>query len=246
MKTYWDLSERERSELDHDDVEKFVAAELMTKGVLKVRPPATIAVVEPRLRTQTCFVVQSNARYGITDIDVAFRTMEDAKVFLALRPMRVESEYMGHANTTYVRDVDPTAARVTAVELPTSGDVDAMRTAIKEAQATMAANEKEQSRHTQELATQTKALEGLWEDWHTCRATRRELERVIETLDEYMVLAGDERTALRFLQRAFADDKIRDAMEWFNRPAPELESREAKGVALVQEHRKPQDDEVAF
>lgn len=39
MKTYWDLSESERAKLSREDVETFVAAELMTHGVVRVEPP---------------------------------------------------------------------------------------------------------------------------------------------------------------------------------------------------------------
>ena len=62
MKTYWDLSERQRSELSEADVERYIDAELMTKGVL--RPEPLELVEEPPLPEPAIEIHTVGSSYG--------------------------------------------------------------------------------------------------------------------------------------------------------------------------------------
>jgi hypothetical protein len=118
MTTYWDLSEQERAALTADDVQKYIDAELMLKGVLKVKPLALEPEPTVPVPSTKAFVVRFGGKYGRTDSGVAFDTIESAQAFIALRAVRVESEYMDSTSVPYVgRATDPEIA-----EVPTAGD----------------------------------------------------------------------------------------------------------------------------
>ena len=79
MTTYWDLSERERAELSREDVERYVDAELMLKGVLRVKPPVLAAEPEVPQPTKRFFSVTVRGQYNSRDhVGVVFETLEQA------------------------------------------------------------------------------------------------------------------------------------------------------------------------
>lgn len=255
MITYWDLSERERSELSAEDVEKYAAAELMLKGVLKV-PPLVLAEEKPApLPTVTCYRITSREGYVTHESDIAFDTRELAEAVVARGGLwRVATDWMAGANVTYLVPLEP---RVVSMDMPDASAVEQHRAAIEAANAAKAANEKARSEHAAALKKQTQALAGLWENWHRCVALAREMRLVVDTFDEYVRLAGDESVALKFLRRAFSDESITEAFAWFGRAVPVMPSREElidtpSGDPQRGEGRdginaaKAADDEVAF
>lgn len=94
MLSYWDLSEKERSALSEADVEKFIAGELMRKGVLKVKPLELLPeppTVEPDV---TLYVPSTKERYG-TRSDVGFPSREVAVRAVAADAHYLSNEYIG-------------------------------------------------------------------------------------------------------------------------------------------------------
>jgi len=186
LTTYWDLSENERAALTREEVERFIDAELMTKGVLKV--PALVVEPEPEvtLEKRTVYRVRSS-RFSKTEF--AFDTQAKAEAVLAMRPMVIDTEWMEGRNVEFVKPL----AEDSGVELDsvaTQASVIEQKSALKRQQAVKAEN----ARRIEEHEKATKAIEGvlagLWEDWYGCQATRDRHARVIRTLDEYTVTAG--------------------------------------------------------
>ena len=75
MKTYWDYTERERSEMTEDQVTALLDVELMSKGVLKVVAPILNKIEPVDLPTETKYEAGG----------ILFVTVEQAQAFLALK-----------------------------------------------------------------------------------------------------------------------------------------------------------------
>jgi len=213
MKTYWDLSEKERAALSRDEVAQYLDAELMMSGVLKVAPlteQPEPAIPEP---SATWYRVKHS---GYRELSIAFPTVEAAQAFIAAGGAEVETVWMGGSGSaSYVSPLhDPSVA---AVKIMTSTEKDLASGELKEAGAVRAANEKAREEHRKALAAQEAALSGLWEDWQNCREKAARMNRVAATLVEYTRIADDEDTAIKFLSKAFTTETLCEAEEWFGR-----------------------------
>lgn len=229
MKTYWDLGELERGALSAEEVRRYVDAELMLRGVLKVRPLELDPVPETPKPTKVAYVLRAGmARYAT--IDVAFETLEQARAFLALKPLRLSSEYLGHESVQYVEGVSD--FEIVEVTLFTEAEKDAFKVDLRKAGAVKAENERRERAHAEALAKQEEALRGLWEDWHECRAKVARLREIADTFAEYKRIAGDDIVAARFLEKAYPFDEIVDAATYHGfREAVELASRQSPSAA---------------
>lgn len=210
MKTYWDLSEEERGTLTREDVERYVDAELMVKGVLKVKPlvlEPEPAVPEP---TQGFFVIRLVGGYG-NKAAVVFRSVEDARAFLALRPFALESEWLSSSTVEYVSEIRP-EAEVVEMRLLTDAERNAARTELSKAAAIKSENAKRKDAYEKAVREQTTALKGLWEDWHACREKVAKLETIRATFTEYRLIAGDPAVAATFLRKVYSADEIAEAL----------------------------------
>lgn len=229
MKTYWDLSECERAALSSEDVERFLDAELMTKGVLKA--PKFEPVEEPdapHIPERSFYLVSGfSSRF-----DVAFATEADAKAFLALKPLHVETRYL---SGNYSRSIQVVCApKETAIEcrdLPHAIDVETYKADFEKAAAARAENEKRREEYAQAVKVQNDVLSGLWEDWHRCRGLDARMRQTVQTFNDYtrvalgdgaVAIGGAESddlkaarvTAARFLLKVFSREQIADAAVW--------------------------------
>lgn len=92
---------------------------------------------------------------------------------------------------------------------------------MKRALAVRAANKKGLEEHENALKKQQEALADMWNDWHDCSRKSRSMREVADTLESYRATAdGDLTVAFRFLRKAFSDERITDALEWFGLEAP--------------------------
>lgn len=216
MKTYWDLSDQERAVLTSEDVQRYLDAELMLKGVLKVKPlvlDPVPSVPEPSTRA---FVVRFGGRYGRQDAGVAFSTLEAAKAFIELKPMSLGSDYLESTSVGYTVEVsDPEVA-----ELPifTEEAKNIVKAELKKAAAIKASNDRRREEHEKAVREQEKALEGLWEDWARCREEDAKLRAVADTFADYKRTAGDDGIASSFLAKVYPATLIKEAAERFGLP----------------------------
>ena len=64
------------------------------------------------------------------------------------------------------------------------------------------------------------ATEDLWADYWECAETERRMEGHRATYNEYLELAGDEATAVKFLDKAIGGTAVDDLCEWFDLDLP--------------------------
>lgn len=210
MQTYWDLSDRERSALSRDDVAKYGDAELMLRGVLKPKPLVLLETVMPSLETKTVFAIQVNSYRKLA---IAFRTIEDARAVLKLRPVELETVWSVAAQIEVVKPLTEDAT-ITEYSAPTIEAATAASARLKEVGAAKSENDRREREHGEQSRAVEAALSGLWEDWHRCCAVAGKMTRILDTFSEYETIAGNATTAAKFLAKAFPESDIIDASQW--------------------------------
>lgn len=207
MKTYWDYSDKERSEMTEEFIKTLLDAELMTKGVLKVDPPSLRAVkVLPEL---------TKIKY-YKCVGVIFETAEQASKFLELFPMSENYNYQIGYDYKYAEPMD--GKGIDAVFLYKKEELMATQKSIKEIEEAKEHNRKEESMFNLNSKAMSDVLNGVWEDWYRCQAVARERKKVVDTFEDYKKVAGDESLALEFLKKVFPLDIISESFKWFEIP----------------------------
>jgi hypothetical protein len=235
MKTYWDLSERERGELSSEQVEAFVDAELMSKGVLRPGPLVLLPVPSAPVPDANLFTLASMSHY-----DVYFRSEQDARAVAEMicrvqRKRLTPDDWSGpSALVMFGDDRDRT---VQPVAIYTAGTYTAALDSIARAANANEENKKRTEEHEKAVEAQREALSSMWGDWHSCCTKARRMQKVRDTFAEYVRLCdGSETTAAKFLAKAFPQPEIEDARAWFGiaipidpdakpLPAPRVEPR---------------------
>lgn len=240
-KDYWELSEKGRAMLTQEEVDRFADYELMQKGVLRAQPLELEPEPEVPAPTQQFFRVKRDSWH---ELDIAFRSAEDAQAFLRLRPVYIERAYCGHVNVESAKPLGGDV-EVTAQLLRSSDESNAMMVTLKRAGEIKASNAKRREEHEKAQRAQEEALVDMWSDWRQCRAKLARIDKVVATFDEYRKIADDIDLAGKFLLKAFPRDEIVEAASWhgFAIPLPEAAADETpkKAPALAE-----QQDDVAF
>ena len=221
MKTYWDYSDKERSELTEQQVTSLLDVEMMEKGVLKPVPPILAPISTPDsigVRRQY-FGVKGKGKYGSDEsLGICFETVEQAVAFLALKPLKEDYEYDVGSDYRYAKPVSEMAIETS--ELFAYETIMAAQSGLKKNKAARDENSRLQSEYQKACDTANKVTEKVWENWHKVRATRSELSRVVATFKEYETLTGKRNLALTFLAKIFNQETIQEAREWFEAELP--------------------------
>lgn len=214
MKTYWDLSEKERAALSAEDVATYEPLELMEAGVLRVEPYASEPVPTVPAPTRIVYGLKSVYR----SMGVAFDTEEQARKFLELSPRRVTTDWNGASSVEHLVALESTD--IVSVAIYTEADYKSHRELLKGAAEVRERNEKGERENTEARAKRDRAISSMWNDWREQCAAERTHRRVIATFDEYVSLAGDRQIAATFLLKVFDAEAIRAAATWFDRDIP--------------------------
>lgn len=209
MKTFWDLEEKERAALTREEVERFLDAELMTKGVLKVAP--LVLDEEPAVDDLT-----TTTYYWADGFpNVLFTTTEAASAFVALKPAQLGSEYLcGDYRQAVKFAKAPEENDINQVSVASQDYFTQRRSCLEKRAAIRASNRKRREQYESDSKAQSKVLEGVWEDWARCRRADEGHRRVVTTFNDYVKTAGDRQVAASFLEKVFSLAAIREAREW--------------------------------
>lgn len=233
MNRFWDLTEKQMANLTRDQVEQFVDVELMEAGLLRVAPLVLDEVPPVPEPTGTCFRIR---RGPWSKLDAAFSSIEDARKFLALRPLIVEPAYLpkGCDHVDVVKDF----GEPEIYEAPcfTEGEFARCKEQIDSAKEIAKRNEKAVADHEKATRAQNTATERMWNAWREASDQARQLQGVIDTFEKYKKIAdGDETIAARFLGKAFSAPVLTSAAEWFGITLPPqafgVEQRAVEDVA---------------
>lgn len=212
MKTYWDYTEKERSEMTEEFVNTLLDAELMTKGVLKVDPP--------KLR-EVPAMPEMNHVIWYEASGILFETAELAAAFLALKPHRESYCYEAGYDHKYAQVCE---GEITTKKLYQHQDILNKAKTLAQIKEAKNANDKATGAFREASKAVDKVLGGVWEDWHNQQDTARHHKKVLSTLEDYRKTAqGDEKIALQFLRKVFTLEAINEAFTWLELDLPTIE-----------------------
>jgi hypothetical protein len=206
---YWDLSERERANLTGEQVEKFLAYELMERGVLQVEQPKLEEVQPMVLPTRRVFMLtETNAYGGSTNLGIGFETIEQAEQAREVICLMRESPYNG---TVHVRR--PRNLGIISEELPIEDVVMNAKAMLEENGRREKANAAARSEYSAACEAVAAATADVWGDWRRCQEAEGRRQKIRDTFAEYLRMTeGDEIMARNFLAKAFPLDEIAEAV----------------------------------
>lgn len=233
MLRYWNLTERERSELDDAGVRAMLDVERMEKGLVKPRPPELETIEDVDLPRSTYYRVRyDGGRYGSDHFDAIFDSPDEAHQFCAGRPLATSHHYEASENCV----VTPTNLRVEAVEYPTQDELNRVKPIVLENKNKIEANRKAQEAYDKAAREWDEGANEIWEDWRRCLDTSAKHEEVRRCFADYVETAeGDHETAERFIRKAFDRVRIEEARQWFGCGDPLWGVDEAKSLLAEDE-----------
>lgn len=230
MKTYWDHTEKERANLTHEQVQALCKFELMGEGVV-VAPYPGDAPTKPEINEPkaTVYAVEwKSATYRSETLH--FDDREQALKAMELRPVYIDHDYTVKAESI-VPLCDPTLSEREAFKV---FDKDAYSNMLSQYKAEKDEYDKRLKEYQEDKAAAERCCESLWEDYAEQRGKLREAQQVADRWADYVeTCGGDERTACRFLCKAFSNERIEAANDWCGAgiptTAPETEAAALPG-----------------
>lgn len=204
MKTYWDYTEKERSELTEEGVKELLKFEFMMKGVEPAKLPQMNPLKPIEIERVTVYEVD----------DVYFETIEAAQKFLELKPLKSDYEY-GTSCAAEFRFSKPFNDVIKCTTLAQYESVMKAKEIIKENESRKKMNEKLEREYSNLVNENNKVTQGVWEDWLECKDKGRRYEKICKTLDDYEEMTeGNQPLALEFLNKIYLMGDIEAAKEW--------------------------------
>ena len=203
MKTYWDYSEKERSNMSREQIEALLDVELMTKGAKKIEAPSLKTIKEVKVAMEMWFEVDGTF----------FKTAELAQQFLTLDPRHSTYDYACGYDYQYAKEIRP---QIEQKQLYSRQELLNLATTLKENKAAKEYNEGATSTYEKEKKEMDKVLDGVWEDWYECKQKAEKHKAVFATSVEYLKLTNDDiDLANAFLKKVYTEQEIKDAEMWF-------------------------------
>ena len=241
---FWDLSTRERAALSMTDVEKYLAVELMEKGVLLPREP-DLEPVPPgpaEMAKKAMFTLTKKSRYGGTEnIGVAFMTIADAEAFLRLSVRFIEHDHESKCEVGTV----PTGSKTVSIEVLDELDHARAKTLIVERKGAIERNETRLKRYKEQIEKAKTESADIWKNWRACCALEHELRQVRKTFDDYCeITKGDKAAARTFLEKTYTPEKVAAALD-----APENKDDRTANDDIIDrlvEEKKDEEDDIPY
>ena len=207
MKDWFDHTEHERADMNEDDVSRFCDGALMEAGVLKPRDPQykEVESAEPE-KTETFYEVSG----------IFFSSAEDANRFAAMHRFKTCHDWNIGYDHNWVEPCEPETP--TQKTFPTRNAIQLLREKLARIKEAKEHNSKEETRFQSEQKKANEVTSRIWDDYYSCQRLGQQYMGVMSTFDQYKAMTdGNRVTAFRFLQKAFTEEDIRGAFEWFDR-----------------------------
>ena len=206
LKTYWDFTEKERSEMKEADETALLSIELMTKGVTNPEIPAYEKELE---------ILEMPKRKLFYQVgDLVFDTIEKAETVRGLNPQKYNYNWNIGDDYKYAENEDG-GSKVTPINLFNKLDLDKIKMVLEKNKEIKKENERRRAEYEKEYSKAEKVTSGVWADWYDVQAKRNKHTKIINTLAEYKKMTGnDTLLACKFLSKAFSEEEIAGTIEW--------------------------------
>lgn len=229
MESYWDLTEQERAALTSEQVEAFIDVILMEEGVVRPKPPTLLDETIEAVPTGVYYEVLHAGDYRDESTNFVFTTKEQANAFIELQPYRKENNYSFGSDNFYAKSVS--GWKVVAVDLMSEQAFNDAKEMLARTNKNRDVNHKAKTEYDKANKVVDNTLADLWKDYRACQAKQFKHQLVLDTLNEYKKLCGDDsEMAHTFLAKAYGSDEIQEMLEWFgfgNAALPEPQTEAA-------------------
>jgi len=215
MKSYWDLTEKERAELT--DLSAYEKIELMEQGIIVPAEPEYEKVLEVDVPTHKVYRLTYNSRYN--SLPIHFNDLIQAEeVAAALRGgMTLESDY--NTGKSFVRTVEEIS--ITTQDVCEECDINRSRSALAEAKAAKNRNKNLRAEYRKACEKQSETLSEMRDDWYKCQGTLRRMQKIRAVWEDYLETCGGDRdVALKFLRKAYDLEEIEQMRGWLDVNVP--------------------------
>lgn len=219
MQSYWEYSEKERSELTREEVETLLKHARMTEGIVIPPEPVKPAEDEPvSVERETFYAIKVPGRWGgETTLDVFFRRREDAEFFCGV-PV-VHSDYDLDVGSDWKFSKPIVATGIEEQQLCKPVSLDAIRDELARRRSEKDAYNKALKKYYDAVEKSNSATRDIWQDWREQLDNAERFARIRATFEEYLeILDGDRVKAKTFLEKAFDPVDITKAFAWIDEP----------------------------
>lgn len=221
MKSYWDLSNRERLALTEDELNNvWLKREAATQGLLVPKEP-DLPDLPPHPKAtppeeKTMFIVEvgygGNDSYTRDDFHCMFETLKQAESFIKLNPYGKSSFY--DENSRYLATAKPVGKfNIQTVTVVDEEAATKYRDVMHEYVAAKNHNESVMRDYKKKVDAITSATTKVRDNWLKLKEHYRKLEEVIENLDGFVEIAeGDTNMAIKFMIKTVPAQLVYDAL----------------------------------
>jgi hypothetical protein len=202
-----DLGSEERAALTEDQVRDYCRIAAMGEGVvLSPIQPSYLPEVKPEVSEVEAWVIEAdNMPQGI-----AFTTQEDARAFLRLGVLAVDSKYLGGDWRTSVNVIRPMVGMTVAKkdDFVTETEYNRTRASLDEYGNNAKHNRELREANDKRDREYRSACEYVWSDYREAKKRIEKLAEVRRCWAEYQELAKDKASAVTFMLKAYKDSDI--------------------------------------
>lgn len=213
MSSYWDHSEQERAALSDEQMTALEKFELMEAGIVIPAAPEYEEIIEVTIPKVTLFKISYNGKYSQTDLAAHFDTAEQAQKVaeLLLDAFVIDTDYKTGANVK---------KQITDITVGTMQVADGI--AVTKSHALLVENKDKKERNStlrNEYGTaqkkQAETLSNMRNDRYEQLGVLRRCQKMQAIWEDYLeTCGGDETTAMKFFQKAYNDEAIKEMNEW--------------------------------
>lgn len=207
MKHLNELTQQELVELTDEEFEKYLAYEMMDRGILPAVPPTRIPLKEIETKTRTFYLL----KHDWTEIPMLFERIEDAEVVLKAKPLVKNTTWPG--SISYAKEVK---WELESIQLPDEPTAKASVDVVTYNNSANEQNEKAEKEYNENSEAASEVREELRAIVIDAHQAKRQAERIRDTFNSYVSLSnGDKIVAYNFLLKAFSREDCCKAANWF-------------------------------
>lgn len=193
--------------LTEDQVKHYCRVAAMEAGVITTEvEPEFMSEDKPELNYVELWIVDSE----YMPKGLAFGSREDAEAFIRLKPIGIDSKYLGSGwveSVNVIRVLSGMEAK-RSENVITEGEYERHVATLNQFGDAVKYNKELRNDLENRQREYANATEWLWKEWHEAKAKRLELEEVRTCFEEYKSLAKTEAGAITCLKKAYKDKSV--------------------------------------
>lgn len=220
MKSYWDLTKRERLSLTQDQVDSVYAVrEAAIQGVLKPVKPELVPVPEAPNADHPvpehffkAVGKKDGSRYSSNyEFSAVFTSIEDAKAFIAMRPRYADSTYKNDSRYDLART--PISYEIEMVAVHNEDALTEFFSIMADYNKAVSENSSLMSSYNSALTKYNNCSAKIRKDYAALNAHREKLKNIITNLDEFVhVCEGNFLMACKCILKTVEPQLLYDAL----------------------------------